>query len=95
MRRLRATAEANALRPLYKHLVLACRLLLREHNQWETGPDRILAAAAVMPGLPAFSVPPLADISAAWRDGDRETVLKPVTIAIDRLLDWYATQVAA
>ncbi|MDQ0958067.1 hypothetical protein QFZ66_001945 [Streptomyces sp. B4I13] len=95
MRRLRASAEANALRPLYKHLVLACRLLLREHNQWETGPDRILAAASVMPGLPAFRVPPLADISAAWRDGDREKALKPVTIAIDCLLDWYATQVAA
>lgn len=95
MRRLRATAEPGAVRQLYKHLVLACRLLLREHNQWETGPDSILAAASRMPGLPAFSVPPLAEISATWRDGDRESALKPVTIAVDHFLDWYAAQVAA
>jgi hypothetical protein len=95
MRRLRAAAGPDAVQQLYKHLVLACRLLLREHNQWETGPDRILAAASQMPGLPAFSVPSLAEVSAAWRDDARESTLKPVTIAIDRFLDWYATQVAA
>lgn len=94
MRRLRTDAAPDTVRQLYKHLVLACRLLLREHNQWETGPDRILTAASRMPGLPALQVPPLAEISAAWRDGDREHVLKPITIAIDQFLDWYAAQVA-
>lgn len=95
MRRLRAAAKPDAVQQLYKHLVLACRLLLREHNQWETGPDRILHAASRMPGLPALSVPSLAEVSASWRDGDRENTLKSVTIAIDCFLDWYATQIAA
>ncbi|WP_326740350.1 DUF4254 domain-containing protein [Streptomyces sp. NBC_01022] len=95
MRRLRAEAGPHSLRQLYKHLVLACRLLLREHDQWESGPNRILSAASRMPGLTAASVPSLAEISSAWRDGDTEPVLKPVTAAVDQLLAWYATQLAA
>ncbi|MFG2407230.1 DUF4254 domain-containing protein [Streptomyces brevispora] len=95
MRRLRADAGPDTLRQLYKHLVLACRLLLREHGQWEVGPDRILSAASRMPGLTAASVPSLAKISSAWRDGDTELALKPVTAAVDQLLAWYATQLAA
>ncbi|MFJ4622294.1 DUF4254 domain-containing protein [Streptomyces sp. NPDC088812] len=95
LRRLRADAGADSVRQLYKHLVLACRLLLREHNQWEAGADRILAAASRMPGLPAFGLPPLAEIAAAWRDDNRDSVLKPLTAAIDCFLDWYAAQVAA
>ncbi|MFF1351180.1 hypothetical protein ACFVZJ_35325 [Streptomyces sp. NPDC058322] len=95
MRRLRTAEGATALRQLYKHLVLACRLLLREHNQWESGPDRILAAASRMPGLTALAVPPLAEVADAWRDGDTELVLKPVTAAVDQLLTWYALQLAA
>ncbi|MDT9683703.1 DUF4254 domain-containing protein [Streptomyces sp. TRM76323] len=95
MRRLRADARPEALRQLYKHLVLACRLLLREHDQWESGPDRILAAACRVPGLAAFSVPPLAEVSTIWRDGGSETALKSVTAAVDRLLAWYAAQLAA
>lgn len=95
MRRLRADAGPTAVRQLYKHLVLACRLLLREHNQWESGPDRILAAASRMPGLTALATPSLAEISSAWRDGEAELVLKPVTVAVDQLLTWYAAQLAA
>lgn len=95
MRRLRADAGPTTLRQLYKHLVLACRLLLREHDQWESGPDRILSAAFRMPGLTSSSVPSLAEISSAWRDGDTEPVLKPVTAAVDQLLTWYAAQLAA
>ncbi|MDX3846942.1 MULTISPECIES: DUF4254 domain-containing protein [Streptomyces] len=95
LRRLRSDAGADSVLQLYKHLVLACRLLLREHNQWEAGADRILAAASRMPGLPAFSLPPLAEIAAAWRDDNRDSVLKPLTAAIDCFLDWYAAQVAA
>ncbi|MYY12649.1 DUF4254 domain-containing protein [Streptomyces sp. SID4919] len=95
IRRLRADAEPAALRQLYKHLVLACRLLLREHNQWESGPDRILAAASRMPGLHAVSVPSLAEIADAWRDGDTDHAFKPVVAAVDQFLTWYAIQLAA
>ncbi|MFB7630449.1 DUF4254 domain-containing protein [Streptomyces sp. NPDC056149] len=95
MRRLRAGAGPQMLRQLYKHLVLACRLLLREHGLWETSTDRILAAASRLPGLPAFRVPPLAEIATAWRDGTPERALKPVIAAVDDLLSWYAAQLAA
>ncbi|AZS70577.1 hypothetical protein DDE74_06135 [Streptomyces lydicus] len=95
MRRLRADAGPDTLRQLYKHLVLACRLLLREHNQWESGPDRILAAASRMPDLTAFSVPSLVEISSAGRDGGSESLLKPVALAVDQLLAWYAVQLTA
>lgn len=95
MRRLRAEAGPHHLRQLYKHLVLACRLLLREHGIWETGPDQILAAASQLPGLPAFRLPTLADTAAAWREGDREHTLALLLPAVDALLAWYATQLAA
>ncbi|MGD3109411.1 DUF4254 domain-containing protein [Streptomyces sp. YGL11-2] len=95
MRRLRTAAGPETLRQLYKHLVLACRLLLREHNQWENGPDRILTAASRLPKLPSFSVPPLAEISDAWRDGRREQALGTIIPAIDQLLTWYAVQLTA
>ncbi|MFH8684180.1 DUF4254 domain-containing protein [Streptomyces lydicus] len=95
MRRLRTDACPETLRQLYKHLVLACRLLLREHNQWENGPDRILTAASRLPELPGLSVPPLAEISAAWRDGRSEQALGAVIPAVDQLLTWYAVQLAA
>ncbi|MFD4833657.1 DUF4254 domain-containing protein [Streptomyces uncialis] len=95
MRRLRADAGPATLRQLYKHLVLACRLLLREHNQWESGPDRILTAASRMPGLANLSVPSLAEISSAWRDGDTDRAFKPVVAAVDQFLTWYAIQLAA
>ncbi|MFF4989310.1 DUF4254 domain-containing protein [Streptosporangium saharense] len=95
MRRLRTSVEPVTLRQLYKHLVLACRLLLREHDQWESGSDQILAVASHMPGMTTISVPSLAEISNAWRNGDVELVLKPVTAAVDQLLAWYAAQLAA
>lgn len=95
MRRLRADAAPATLRQLYKHLVLACRLLLREHDQWESGPDRILTAASHMPGLTALSAPSLAEVASSWRDGDTERVLKAVSTAVDQVLAWYATQLAA
>jgi hypothetical protein len=95
MRRLRTETSPDSLRQLYKHLVLACRLLLREHGMWETGADRILAAALNLPGMPALAVPSLAEMATAWRDGNREQVLVPVTAAVDALLAWYAAQLAA
>jgi dephospho-CoA kinase len=95
-RRLRASAGPTSLRPLYKHLVLACRLLLREHSVWEAGADRILdAAAAHLPGLGTLAVPPLTEIAAAWRADAADAALKPVIEAVDQLLTWYAAQLAA
>lgn len=95
MRRLRAEAGPHLLRQLYKHLVLAVRLLLREHGIWETGPDRILTAASQLPGLTALRLPTLAETAAAWSEGSREQALTSVLPAVDALLTWYAEQVAA
>ncbi|WP_260696742.1 hypothetical protein [Streptomyces sp. 130] len=67
--------------------MLGCRLLLREHNQWESGPDRILAR-----GLP-YALP--GGDPQRRRDGETELILKPVTAAVDQLLPWYAAQLAA
>ncbi len=95
LRRLRAGANPDLLRQLYKHLVLACRLLLREHGVWETGPDQILVAATRLPALPALTVPPLAETAAAWREGTRDQALATLLPAVDALLEWYAAQHAA
>lgn len=95
MRRLRAEAGPGQLRQLYKHLVLACRLLLRGQRTWETGPDRILAAASRLSGLPAFGIPTLTETAVAWSEGSREQALALVLPAVDALLTWYADQLAA
>jgi hypothetical protein len=95
LRRLRANATPDLLRPLYRHLVLASRLLLREHGVWEAGPDQILAAATRLPGLPVVPVPTLAETVAAWREGTRGQALARTLPAIDALLEWYAAQLAA
>ena len=95
LRRLRADATPDLLRQLYKHVVLACRLLLREHGVWETGPDQILAAATRLPGMPAVSLPTLAETAAAWREGTRDQSLTQILPAVDTLLTWYAAQLAA
>ena len=95
LRRLRAEAEPDNLRQLYKHIVLATRLILREHGQWTSGPDTILAAASSVPGLGPIELPTLNDIASAWCDGVRDRYLPTVTQAADRLLTWYAQQVAA
>jgi adenylylsulfate kinase-like enzyme len=95
LRRLRANATPDLLRPLYRHLVLASRLLLREHGVWEAGPDQILAAATRLPGLPVVPVPTLAETVAAWREGTRDQALARTLPAIDALLEWYAAQLAA
>ncbi|MFI0718318.1 DUF4254 domain-containing protein [Streptomyces sp. NPDC021224] len=95
LRRLRATATPDLLRPLYRHLVLASRLLLREHGVWEAGPDQILAAATRLPGLPVVPVPTLVETVSAWREGTRGQALARTLPAIDALLEWYAAQLAA
>ena len=95
LRRLRAEAAPDSLRQLYKHVVLATRLILREHGQWTSGPDTILAAASTVPGLGPIEMPTLNDIASTWCDGPRDRHLPTVTQAADHLLAWYAQQVAA
>ena len=94
LRRLRAEATPDSLRQLYKHIVLATRLILREHGQWASGPDTILAAASSVPGLGPIEMPTLNDIAGTWCDGTRDRYLPAVIQAADRLLTWYAQQVA-
>jgi dephospho-CoA kinase len=95
LRRLRADAQPDRVRQLYKHIVLACRLLLREHGTWLVGTDRILTASAALPGFPKLDVPPLAAVAAVWRDGKAHEVLPSIIAAADHLLAWYAHDVAA
>ncbi|WP_258534689.1 DUF4254 domain-containing protein [Streptomyces sp. PT12] len=95
LRRLRTDAQPDKLRQLYKHIVLACRLLLREHGDWLAGADRILAASATLPGFPRLDVPPLAEVAAAWREDKAHVALPSIIVATDRLLAWYAHDVAA
>ncbi|MFE0267880.1 DUF4254 domain-containing protein [Nocardiopsis alba] len=96
LRRLLCSAEPTRLRPLFKHVVLACRLLLIEHDQWFTGPDQILAgAAAYLPGMSTLEVPPLVEVVDAWCDRRQGTVLPRVVDAADTLLSWYSAQTIA
>ncbi|WP_308129698.1 DUF4254 domain-containing protein [Kitasatospora aureofaciens] len=95
LRRLRAEATPGSVRQLYKHIVLAARLILREHGQWTSGPDEILAAASHLPGLDPLDLPTLHHVADAWRDGAPDNALTVVTAAADRLLAWYALQLAA
>lgn len=95
LRRLRAEATPGSLRQLYKHIVLATRLILREHGTWTSGPDEILAAASTLPGLGPLDAPTLHHVADAWRDGAPDNALSTVTAAADRLLGWYALQLAA
>ncbi|GLV88644.1 hypothetical protein Slala04_00980 [Streptomyces lavendulae subsp. lavendulae] len=95
MRRLRAGATPTNLRPLYRHLVLAVRLLLREQGVWVSGPDEILAAAAQLPGLPTLTVPALVAVVDEWLTRSSEGALQSVCTAVDHLLAWYAAQVSA
>ncbi|WP_327373035.1 DUF4254 domain-containing protein [Streptomyces sp. NBC_01216] len=95
MRRLRAGATAGDLRPLYRHLVLTVRLLLREQGVWASGPDEILTAAAQLPGLPPLAVPTLASVVDEWLHRGTDGALQAVSAAVDHLLAWYAVQVSA
>ncbi|TQF01940.1 DUF4254 domain-containing protein [Kitasatospora acidiphila] len=95
LRRLRAEATPGILRQLYKHIVLAARLILRENGQWTSGPDQILAAASNLPGLGPLDLPTLQSVADAWREGTPDNALSTVIAAADRLLAWYALQLAA
>ncbi|WP_304453907.1 DUF4254 domain-containing protein [Nocardiopsis sp. YSL2] len=96
-RRLRHDPGRGRIRPLYKHLVLLCRLLLREQSVWVNGNDDIVPEAVrLLPGLGPLDLPPLAEIIAAHREGtNRAQVLDAIEASVDRLLTWHQRQCAA
>ncbi|MEU3212995.1 DUF4254 domain-containing protein [Nocardiopsis alba] len=95
-RRLRHDPGRGRVRPLYKHLVLLCRLLLREQSVWVSGDDVVPEAVRLLPGLGPLDLPPLAAVISAHReDTDRARVLGAIETAVDRLLTWHERQCAA
>ncbi|WP_017534273.1 DUF4254 domain-containing protein [Nocardiopsis alba] len=95
-RRLRHDPGHGRVRPLYKHLVLLCRLLLREQSVWVSGDDIVPEAVRRLPGLGPLDLPPLAAVVSAHReDTDRARVLGAIETAVDRLLTWHERQCAA
>jgi adenylylsulfate kinase-like enzyme len=96
-RRLRHDPGRGNTRSLYKHLLLLCRLLLREQAVWVNGNDEVVSEALrLLPGLGSLDLPPLAEVIAAHRRGtDRARVLREIEKAVDRLLIWHQRQCAA
>ena len=95
-RRLRHDPGRGRVRPLYKHLVLLCRLLLREQSVWVSGDDVVPEAVRLLPGLGPLDLPPLTVVISAHReDTDRARVLGAIETAVDRLLTWHERQCAA
>lgn len=95
-RRLRHDPGRGHIRPLYKHLVLLCRLLLREQSVWVSGDDVVPEAVRLLPGLGPLDLPPLAAVVSAHReDTDQARVLGAIETAVDRLLTWHERQCAA
>ncbi|WP_017600656.1 DUF4254 domain-containing protein [Nocardiopsis lucentensis] len=96
-RRLRHDPGRGGIRPLYKHLILICRLLLREQSVWVNGNDDILSEAQrLLSGLGPLDLPSLPEVIAAHRNGtDRAAVLGAIEAAVDRLLAWHRRQCAA
>ncbi|WP_026115470.1 DUF4254 domain-containing protein [Nocardiopsis kunsanensis] len=96
-RRLRHDPGRGGIRPLYKHLVLICRLLLREQSVWVNGNDDVVSEAQrLLPGLGRLDLPELPEVIAAHRNGtDRAAVLGAIVTAVDQLLAWYRRQCAA
>ncbi|WP_160049938.1 DUF4254 domain-containing protein [Nocardiopsis sp. FR4] len=96
-RRLRHDPGHGHIRSLYKHLVLLCRLLLREQAVWVNGNDEVISEALrLLPGLGALELPPLPEVIAAHQQGtDQSRVLGAIEKAVDRLLIWHQRQCAA
>lgn len=95
-RRLRHDPGRGRVRPLYKHLVLLCRLLLREQSVWVSGDDVVTEAVRRLPGLGPLDLPSLTAVVSAHREGtDQAWVLGAIETAVDRLLTWHERQCAA
>lgn len=89
-----ATTDSCEVRPLYKHIVLALRLLLRSAGLDATGSDAIVdMAEEMLNGLGSLDLPPIsafAQVRAQNIDADQR--VGAVIRAAHRLLDWYAQQ---
>ena len=89
-----ATTDSCEVRPLYKHIVLALRLLLRSASLDATGSDAIVdMAEEMLNGLGSLDLPPIsafAQVRAQNIDADQR--VGAVVRAAHRLLDWYARQ---
>ncbi|GAA0981686.1 hypothetical protein GCM10009551_025300 [Nocardiopsis tropica] len=95
-RRLRHDPGRGRVRPLYKHLVLLCRLLLREQSVWVRGDEIVPEAVRLLPGLGPLDLPSLTAVISAHREGtDQARVLGAIETAVDRLLTWHERQCAA
>ncbi|MFY7067094.1 DUF4254 domain-containing protein [Nocardiopsis changdeensis] len=95
-RRLRHDPGRGRIRPLYKHVALICRLLLREQAVWVDGGDAVTEAQRLLPDLGSLGLPPVDEVIAAHREGvDRHRVLGAIEAAADRLLAWHRRQCAA
>jgi len=96
LRRLVASSPVSEcdLHPIYKHIVLALRLLLRLSGVDAHGSDTVVdKAEETLVELGSLNLPPAASLAQARaRDGAVE-YSSVVLTAAHRLLDWYADQV--
>lgn len=92
LRRLVCAAEPDV-KGVYKHVALACRLLLRAQNMHASGYDAIAeAASAHLVGLEDLRLPRHADVVSALRGGSGDYIRQEVLTSADRFLIWYAHQ---
>lgn len=96
LRRLLASAGSPGvdLRPLYKHIVLALRLMLRVSGIDVTGADAIADAAEEgLIGLGSLGLPPVAALAHARAHSNGTQHIDAVLQAARTILTWYADQV--
>lgn len=97
LRRLLASSAADDvdIRPIYKHIVLALRLMLRSAGVDVAGSDAITDAAEdALTGLGSLDLPVASTLAEARVIGHSAEHTEFVLGAAHRLLDWYAEQVS-
>ena len=95
LRRLVAASMAGSweLRPIYKHIVLTLRLLLRSSGVDATGSEVVDRGEEVMAGLGSLNLPPAVVLARSLALGSEAEQVSSVIRAADRLLEWYTAQV--
>ena len=88
------TTESFEVRPLYKHIVLALRLLLRCGGLDATGSDAIVdTAEEMLDGLGSLNLPSISTLAQSRaRNTDAVQHVGAVLRAAHHLLDWHAQQ---
>ena len=89
-----ATTDSFEVRPLYKHVVLALRLLLRGGGLDATGSDAIVdMAEEMLDGLGSLNLPSISTLAQVRaRNTDADQHVGAVFRAAHCFLDWYAQQ---